>query len=75
MASEFAGLGVTRGSFSQMRNVAQDVDAVAGIITKQALGAEESVAHVARYLTSCARGQVQSARSLVQELNIEGCTR
>jgi hypothetical protein len=54
--------------------VTQEVSAVARIIRKQALDAEQSVAHVARYVTSCATGQVQSARKLLQELNIEGCT-
>jgi hypothetical protein len=50
------------------------VGAVTRIIRKEALGAEESVAHVARYVTSCAMGQVQSARNLLQKLNISGCT-
>jgi hypothetical protein len=57
-----------------MRNATKEVDAVARMMTKQALGAEQSVAHIARYVTSCATGQVQSARSLVQQLNIAGCT-
>jgi hypothetical protein len=57
-----------------MRNATQEVDAVARKMMKQALGAEQGVAHIARYVTSCAAGQVQSARSLVQQLNIKGCT-
>jgi hypothetical protein len=44
------------------------------MITKQALGAEESVVLIARFVTSCAAGQVQNARSFVQQLNITGCT-
>jgi hypothetical protein len=64
----------THGPCSQVRNVNQDVGAVARIIKKQALGAEQSVAHVARYVTSCATGQVESARRLLQELDIAGCT-
>jgi hypothetical protein len=67
-------LGVTRVSCSQMRNVTRDVDAVARIITKQALGAEQTVAYVARSLSSCAAEQVQGARSFVQQLDIAGCT-
>jgi hypothetical protein len=57
-----------------MRNATQEADAVARMMTRQALGAEQSVANIARYVTSCAAGQVQSARSLVQQLNIAGCT-
>lgn len=66
--------GELNASSSQVRNVRQDVGAVTRIIRKEALGAEESVAHVARYVTSCAMGQVQSARNLLQKLNISGCT-
>jgi hypothetical protein len=57
-----------------MRRATQDVDAVARTVTKQALGAEQNLAHIARYVSSCAAGQVQSARSFVQQLNIAGCT-
>ena len=47
---------------------------MARTVTKQALGAEQNLAHIARYVSSCAAGQVQSARSFVQQLNIAGCT-
>lgn len=56
-----------------MRNVTRDVGAMARMIRKQALGAEESVAHIERYVTTCATGQVQSARTLLQQLNIAEC--
>jgi hypothetical protein len=56
-----------------VRNVTQDVGAMARIIRKQALGAEESVAHIERFVTTCVTGQVQSARTLLQQLNIAGC--
>jgi hypothetical protein len=53
--------------------VTQDVGAVARIIRKQALGAEQSAAHIERYVMTCATGQVQSMRTLLQQLNIAGC--
>lgn len=67
-------LSQSHGPCSQVRNVTQDVGAVARIIRTQALSAEKSVAHVAHYVTTCATGQVESARRLLQKLNIAGCT-
>jgi hypothetical protein len=61
------------GSCLQVRNVTQDVGAMTRIIRKQALGAEQSVALIERYVINCATAQVQSARTFLQQLNITGC--
>jgi hypothetical protein len=61
------------GSCSQVRNVTQDVGATTRVIGEQALGAEKSVAHIERYVTTCATAQVQSARTFLQQLNIAAC--
>ncbi|KDR09106.1 uncharacterized protein LOC110838982 [Zootermopsis nevadensis] len=74
MAACLSGTGTITCLFDVVRNVTQDVGAVARIIRTQALSAETSVAHVAHYVTTCATGQVDSARRLLQKLNIAGCT-
>ncbi|XP_069678808.1 uncharacterized protein [Periplaneta americana] len=54
--------------------VTQYVSFTTRAISQEALNAEESVVQVVNYMTSCATGQVQSARKLLQRLDLANCT-